>query len=110
MPLAVTVAPEVVIRIPPGALNLGEQAFGAAPTQVRFLAPGTKVTWRNDDMIQHRIHGPNADGFDHQGANNMLAPGGSYSVTITAARNFDYFCHTHPSMKGKLEVLLPPAP
>jgi plastocyanin len=107
MPLMVEVAPEVVIKIPAGALNLGAAAFGSAPTQVRYLAPGTKVTWRNDDTIPHRIHGPNQDGFAHQP--DPLPAGGTYSVTITKARSFDYFCHTHPSMKGKLEVLLPPA-
>ena len=110
MPLAVNVAPEVIIHIPPGALNMGVNAFGTAPTQVRYLAPGTKVTWKNDDSIQHRIHGPGTNGFTHQLDNDMLKPGGSYSVTITAAANFDYFCHTHPSMKGRLEVMLPPPP
>jgi plastocyanin len=102
-PSAVTVKPELVIHIPANALNNPDNAFGAGgQIKTRFIAPGTKVTWVNDDAVAHRIHGDGVNGLDHE-PNNM-GPGSSYSVTLQAPGIYNYYCHIHPQMVGTLVV------
>ncbi len=106
--VSVDVKPELVIRIARGvAITNNNQAFGLNPTNVPLLATGTKVTWINDDMIDHRIHS-GVSAFPHQPSN--LVPGASYSVTITQAGTFNYNCHVHAGMKGSFKVAVPPTP
>jgi plastocyanin len=100
----VTVKPELVIRIPQGSVENPENSFGpGGQLTVRFVAPGTKVTWVNDDSVNHRIHADGINGFDHQ-PNEMNAQGGSYTVTIQAPGTYDYNCHIHGQMRGTLVV------
>jgi plastocyanin len=103
----VLVKPELVIHIPPDAKNQPEISFGPANgiATVRFVAPGTRITWVNDDSEPHRIHANDisaAAGFPHQ--QEDLMPGDSYSVTINAPGEHDYGCHIHSQMVGKLIV------
>jgi plastocyanin len=97
----VEVKPELVIRIPAGALNNAAMSFGGSVKTRRF-GTGTKVTWINGDNIDHRIHGNGTGGLNHQ-ANNLV-PGASYSVTMTAIGTFNYNCHIHGAMTGQLVI------
>jgi plastocyanin len=100
----VVVKPELVIRIPQGSVDNPENSFGpAGKNTVRLVAPGTKITWINDDTVPHRIHGDNANGLNHE-PNNMAAAGGSYTVTITKAGVYNYRCHIHSQMEGTLII------
>lgn len=99
------VKPELVIRIPTDAKNNPDVAFGGEQ-RVRFVSPGTKITWVNDDDENHQIHaGNDAQGFPHEP--NEMQPGASYTVTITEAGEFDYGCHLHGQMQGRLVVMQP---
>ena len=99
--LMVAVRPELVLHIPPNALNNPDQAFGGTVT-VRYLAPGTRVVWLNDDNVVHQIHADGAGGLDHQP--DTMGNGESYTVTIVAPGTYDYNCHIHPQMTGRLVV------
>lgn len=101
-PADVTVTPTLILRIPPNALNNPDTSFGGTKT-VRYVAPGTTVTWINDDTVNHRIHADDVNGFDHQ-QNEMNAGGGSYSVQIMAPGVYDYNCHLHSQMVGQIVV------
>jgi len=107
-PADVTVKPELLIRIPQGSVDNPDNSFGPAggTIAVRFVNPGTKVTWTNDDTVAHRIHADDVNGFNHQP--NNLAPGASYSSTIEAPGTYDYNCHLHPQMRGRLVVMQGP--
>ena len=101
-----TVENTLVIPIDQGT-NDGAHKF----TEVA-LRVGTQVTFVNYDGIPHRIHaGAERAGFPHQ--SGMMLPaeqpgseGGSYSVTITEAGNFGFYCHFHGrgSDQGRLSV------
>jgi plastocyanin len=103
--ISLMVKPEINIRIPANvALTNNPTAFGPPPTQLPFVAPGTKVNFVNDDAIAHRIHASNAgQGFAHQ-ANNLLPGGAPYSVTINSAGTYNFRCHIHEGMTGQLVV------
>ena len=99
--LLVEVRPELVLHIPPNALNNPDQSFGGSVT-VRYVAPGTKIVWVNDDTVTHRIHADGSGGLVHEA--DQMGPGQSYTVTIIAPGTYDYSCHIHPQMTGRLVV------
>jgi plastocyanin len=101
---AVTVVPELRVHIPANALNNPSEAFGGSLT-VRYVTPGTTITWINDDAIAHRIHADGINGFVHQ--DNDMGPGGTYSVVVLAPGIYDYSCHLHGSMTGQIVVADP---
>jgi len=105
--VSVDIKGELVIHIARGvAITNNLQAFGVNPMDVPLLAAGTKVTWINDDIIDHRIHS-GVTAFPHEPSN--LVPGASYSVVVKQAGTFGYNCHIHSGMKGTLKVAVPPA-
>ena len=52
-PVAVTVKPELTLRIPAGSVDNPENSFGpGGQVTVRYVAPGTKIRWVNDDTVE----------------------------------------------------------
>ena len=75
--------------------------FAFAPATITIKS-GTKVTWTNQDSVQHTatsILSP-PESFD----SGLLARGESFSFTFTKPGTYDYHCTPHPSMKGKIIV------
>ena len=102
--LGISVLQELFVTIAAGvATSNNPTAFGAAAIPVTFVAPGTKVTFVNNDTIQHRIHADGTGGIAHE-PNNMAAAGGTYTQTINATGDISFYCHIHPGMKGKISV------
>jgi plastocyanin len=101
----ITVMPELVLYISAGVITTATNttAFGAAAVPVKLLGTGTKVTFINNDSIEHRIHADGTGGLDHQ-ANNMAANGGTYTDTLTATGPINFVCHIHTKMKGHIDV------
>ena len=100
----VTVMPELLVTIPNGvATTNNPTAFGSATIPVKLIGTGTKITFVNEDGIQHRIHANGTGGIAHE-PTNMSAKGGSYTQTINAAGDISFNCHIHPGMTGKLTV------
>lgn len=100
----VTVMPELLITIPKGvALTNNPTAFGAASIPAKLIGTGTKITFVNEDGIEHRIHANGTAGLAHE-PNNMGANGGTYTQTINATGTIKFNCHIHGGMTGQLVV------
>lgn len=61
------------------------------------VAPGTIVTWINQDSVAHTV----AIGGTES---PRLNTGDSWSYAFDTAGIFDYICGLHPSMKGQVVV------
>ena len=63
------------------------------------VAPGTKVTWVNEDEAPHTVTEKNrvfrSDALDTKD---------NFSYTFTTPGEFTYFCTIHPMMVGKIIV------
>ncbi|ABS66226.1 blue (type 1) copper domain protein [Xanthobacter versatilis] len=72
--------------------------FTFTPAEVT-VAPGTTVTWVNNDDIPHTV-------VDKKQAfrSKVLDTEGKYSFTFNTAGDFTYFCSLHPHMTGKVVV------
>jgi plastocyanin len=96
-----TTATVVIAR---GAPNLGSAAFGTNPLTI---APGTRVTWTNQDDMPHT-----ATAADELWDSGLLQPGESFSFTFTGGGTFAYHCSIHGAgmMSGTIVVEGPPGP
>jgi plastocyanin len=72
----------------------------AAPTIT--IAPGTTVTWINDDDIPHTVV---ADTKAFR--SKVLDTGDRFAFTFTTAGRYGYFCSIHPHMTGVVVVKAP---
>ncbi|MEY2533299.1 MAG: hypothetical protein QOF29_1209, partial [bacterium] len=88
----------------------GAGPAGAAPAQVsipgRFFAPlrvevlaGESVTWTNRDFFDHDIA---AD--DGSFGSAAMTSRGVFAHTFTATGVHTYYCRTHPTMRGQVDV------
>ena len=82
------------------------------------IKKGTKVTWTNQDAIQHNVmldHGDNSNA-PHDApkpdevksdvfAGPLLSKGESYSFTFNEVSTDPYHCSPHPYMKGSVTVV-----
>jgi plastocyanin len=57
------------------------------------VAPGTTVTWVNDDQVPHTVTA-NDGAFD----SGTLQPGQSYSFAFDKPGTYAYHCNIHPYM------------
>jgi plastocyanin len=108
-PLTLDVAAELLVVVQKGvALGTSAQpnllAFGASPTPTFYIAPGTKVTWVNQDSVNHRVHSDGTLGIAHEGGDLMANSANTYSDTFTGTGTFSYRCHIHPNMKGQIVI------
>lgn len=72
--------------------------FTFTPAEVT-VAPGTTVTWVNNDDIPHTVVDKK-----HAFRSKVLDTEGKYSFTFNTAGDFTYFCSLHPHMTGKVVV------
>lgn len=63
------------------------------------VAPGTTVTWVNNETMPHTVVSPN-QGF----RSKTLVKDAKFSFTFTSPGDYDYLCSIHPNMKGKVIV------
>lgn len=63
------------------------------------VAPGTTVTWKNDDDSPHSVR--EKDGKFKSAA---LDTDDTFSQTFAAPGEYEYFCSIHPYMTGKIVV------
>ena len=74
--------------------------FTFTPAQIR-VAPGTKVTWVNNDDIPHLI----VDATDPRAMKSPpLDTDDRFSFTYAKAGTYPYFCGLHPHMQGTVIV------
>jgi hypothetical protein len=63
------------------------------------VAPGTSVTWVNDDQVPHTATA-NDGAFD----SGTLQPGQSYSFAFDKPGTYTYHCNIHPDMTATVSV------
>lgn len=63
------------------------------------VAPGTTVTWVNNEAMPHTVVDQNKE-F----RSKIIAKQATFSFTFTTAGDYDYLCSIHPNMKGKVIV------
>jgi len=105
--IAVGNAPRKVVVLP-GAANTQSSGarisianFAFAPGEIT-VAPGSMVTWSNDDGAPHGLaYNDGAKGTD------VLLPGASFSRVYDKPGTFDYVCAVHAYMTGKVIVRAP---
>jgi plastocyanin len=73
--------------------------FAFTPKLVKVPA-GSKVTWRNDDDVPHKIQSSD----NRFRGSPLLDTKGVYSVDFKESGEFPYFCSLHPTMQGKIVV------
>jgi len=66
------------------------------------VAPGTTITWINDDDIPHTVVAT-----DGTFKSKALDTEDKFTVTMTNPGEYDYFCSLHPRMTGKIIVKAP---
>ena len=65
------------------------------------ITKGTTVTWTNKDSAQHTVTEIKTNnGFSSE----TLNQGQTYTHTFNETGTFEYQCHLHPSMLGKVIV------
>jgi plastocyanin len=81
----------------PGAVSMKGLRFHPANVTVKV---GQKVTWTNDDNVDHNVTATGGAKFMSQAFGN----GKTYSFTPRRAGVIKYVCTLHPGMLGKLVV------
>jgi amicyanin len=81
---------------PVATVSMNHSTF--IPSEIT-VAPGTTVTWVNNEAMPHTVVDQNK-GF----RSKTLAKDGTFSFTFTAAGDYSYLCSIHPNMKGKVIV------
>jgi plastocyanin len=81
---------------PVATVNMDHNTF--IPGEIT-VAPGTTVTWVNNETMPHTVVNPN-QGF----RSKTLIKDAKFSFTFTTPGDYDYLCSIHPNMKGKVIV------
>ena len=70
------------------------------------VAPGTTVTWQNNDKVSHTVTSGNPS--DNQTGtifdSSLIASGKDFSFTFNNPGTYNYFCQVHPWMTGQVIV------
>ena len=82
---------------------LAIQTFQFRPKALE-IAAGTRVTWTNNDEIEHTI--TSGDGEKANGGFSGITDGKgkSFSFTFTTPGSYAYFCDRHHFMRGEIRV------
>ena len=89
---------ETATAAPANAAAVQIDNFHYSPAML-VVAPGTTVTWTNDDDSPHSVR--EKDGKFKSAA---LDTDDKFSQTFTAPGEYEYFCSIHPYMTGKIVV------
>ena len=90
--------PNLVDAAPaPVTVRIDNFAFNA---QTITVAPGSTVTWVNEDDAPHTVVADDGKSF----RSRTLDTGEKFSFTFNTAGTYGYFCSVHPHMTGKVVV------
>jgi len=91
-------APALPVPVEPNRIVIYDYKFN--PPRL-VVAPGTKVTWVNMDLIRHTATGSFlAEPFDSRDLPYQM----EYAYTFTKPGEYPYICVPHPGMKGMIVV------
>jgi plastocyanin len=72
---------------------------------VLVVTPGTRVTWVNDDPMDHTVtEGQNASPTPHGFNSNLLSSEQSWTHMFNVPGTYHYTCEVHPSMNAIIVV------
>ena len=92
-------APKVKQQVAgPGGDSVSISGFQFDPADLP-VAPGTEVTWTNDDPESHTVTADDGS-FD----SGVMDPGATFSAVVDAEGAVTYICQIHPAMKGTITV------
>lgn len=74
------------------------KGFAFIPDNISVIK-GTNVTWTNRDSAPHTV-----TGIGNVLSSDILNEGQTYSYTFNESGTFEYQCHIHPNMRGKVTV------
>lgn len=83
----------------PNSVTIEKFAFNPETLTIK---PGTTVTWKNRDAVDHTIIAES--GSTIQFRSKELGSGDSYSFTFSEPGTYPYYCSIHPSMRGTIVV------
>jgi plastocyanin len=81
---------------PTAVVKIGNFTFSP---QVLTVAPGTTVTWANEDDTPHTVVAN-----DKSFRSKAMDTDERYSMTFAKPGTYDYFCSLHPHMTAKIVV------
>ena len=84
----------------PGAVSLGDFAFGDEPIVVH---KGERLRWVNADTLTHAVVADSPEGTDFR-RTEELRGGAEQSFIMTKPGTTRIHCETHPNMTGTLVV------
>ena len=96
---ATTAAGAATVAAPPGPGDVKIDNFAFSPKTLTVSA-GSKVTWRNNDDVPHKIQ--SAD--NRFSGSPLLDTKAVYSIGFRESGEYPYFCSLHPVMQGKVVV------
>ncbi len=82
----------------PGEVAISGFKFVPADIEV---APGTTVTWTNQDETPHTVQDEGEDQFEES---QELQQGETFTFTYETPGSYPYICGIHPYMKGTVTV------
>jgi plastocyanin len=85
----------------PGAVSLGDLAFGDEPI---VIYKGERLHWVNADTLTHVIVADSPDATDFRKTGDLPANGGEQSFIMTKLGMTRIHCANHPNMTGTLIV------
>ncbi len=96
-------APRKII-MQPGPMKGAQAGTQASIAGMAFpssltVAAGQPITWTNDDSVNHTVTSDN--GLWDSG---QLAPGHTFTLTLTKPGTYTYHCSNHPFMQGTIVV------
>lgn len=79
------------------SVNIKNFAFNPS---IITAAPGSKVTWTNNDSMPHTVTSDSGSLLN----SGTIAPGQSFTFTFPSSGSFSYHCALHPGMKGTVTI------
>jgi plastocyanin len=102
-PPAAPAPPAPAPMAPMGPMPAGKEVmvenYAFAPKALA-VAPGTTVTWTNEDADPHTVTSTTGSTLKSP----TLHKGDTYSHTFASPGTFTYYCAVHPGMKGSVKV------
>ena len=92
------------LHSPTAAVDL--RGFGFHPDTLT-VAVGTRVTFTNQDDIEHTVTAGAPDHPDGAFRQSLPAKGATFAVTLTKPGTYAYYCERHPFMHGEIHVTSP---
>ena len=85
----------------PGAVSLGDFAFGDEPV---VIYTNERLRWVNMDALTHLIVADSPDATDFRKTEELRPGGGEQAFIMTRLGTTRIHCETHPNMTGTLIV------